>query len=364
MSTLSIDLVRERLSEIRALNSAQDIVAAGLVRGIELGAGSLTIRLAPGGLAGNALDVVIADIRRSLGAFDGVGEVKVVIEQTPGQQRGAPRQSPYGELGPIPGVRDIIAVSSAKGGVGKSTLASNLALAMVRLGKRVGLMDSDVFGPSLPLMFGITGRPEIGDDKRIFPIHKFGVAVMSIGFFLDDTSPVIWRGPMVMGLVRQFLKDVNWGELDVLLVDMPPGTGDAALTLVQQVPLAGAVIVTTPQEIATLDTERGIAMFRQVNTPVLGIIENMSGYACPHCGNVDDVFGSGGAQSVGEHFDVPLLGRLPLLPLIRNGGDTGKPLVADQPEHPVSKQLVDIATRLLEAVDAGRTATAAPTILD
>ncbi len=360
----SIDQVRERLSEIRPINGKQDIVSSGMVRGVELGEATVIIKLAPGALPAASLDVLANDIRKAVGALEGVATVRVQIEQTPGQQNAAGRPSPYGELGPVAGVRDIIAVSSAKGGVGKSTIAANLALALARLGKRVGLMDSDVFGPSVPMMFGITGRPEVGADKRLFPIQKYGIELMSIGFFLDDNSPVIWRGPMVMGLVRQFLKDVNWGELDVLVVDMPPGTGDAQLTLVQQVPLAGAVIVTTPQPVATLDVERGIAMFRQVNTPVLGIIENMSGYACPHCGEVDDVFGSGGASAVAQHFGVPLLGTIPLLPAVRAGGDNGEPLVSEQPEHAVTKQMIQIAERVLAAVEAGRAAAVPPTILD
>jgi ATP-binding protein involved in chromosome partitioning len=263
----------------------------------------------------------------------------------------------------LPGVRDIIAVGSAKGGVGKSTVAANLALALARLGQRVGLLDADVYGPSLPIMFGIGGRPQVTDAKRIVPIERYGLRLMSIGFFLDESSPVIWRGPLVMGLVRQFLKDVEWGDLDLLVVDMPPGTGDAQLTLVQQVPLSGAIMVTTPQEVATLDVQRGIAMFEQVKTPVLGIIENMSVYECPRCGTQDAVFGSGGGARIAQQFGVPLLGQIPLVPDVRAGGDAGTPIVVDQPEHAVSRSFARIAQSVLEAVAAGHLAAPPPTII-
>jgi ATP-binding protein involved in chromosome partitioning len=267
------------------------------------------------------------------------------------------------ELSALPGVRDIVAVASAKGGVGKSTVAANLALAISQLGQRVGLLDADVYGPSLPMMMGVSGRPRAVDDKRISPLEKYGLRLMSIGFFLDDNSPVTWRGPLVMGLVRQFLKDVEWGELDMLVIDLPPGTGDAQLTLVQQVPLAGGIVVTTPQEVATLDTQRGIAMFQQVNTPVLGIIENMSYYECPKCGKRENLFSSGGGQRLAEAFGVPLLGQIPLVPAVRTGGDTGKPIVIDHPDSPVSHLFLRIAGKVLEAVEIERLGAAPPTII-
>ena len=223
----------------------------------------------------------------------------------------------------LPGVGDIIAVSSTKGGVGKSTVAVNLACALVRLGRRVGMLDADIYGPSLPTMLGLSGRPRVAEETKVLPLEKYGLRVMSMGFFLDDSSPVIWRGPLVTGLLRQFLKDVQWGELDVLVVDLPPGTGDAQLTLVQQVPLSGGVVVTTPQAVSVIDVERGIAMFNQVNTPVLGIVENMSAYVCPHCGTRDELFGSGGAARLAAEFGVPLLGRIPIVPDVRASGDAG-----------------------------------------
>jgi ATP-binding protein involved in chromosome partitioning len=360
----TIDDIRERLTEIRAPGFPRDIVALGMVRGIDTQDGAVTIQLQPAPMPPHSLNATINDIRRAVGALDGVSDVDVRIEQT-GQApaAAAPGAGALGELGPLPGVRDIIAVASTKGGVGKSTVAANLALALARLGQRVGLLDADVYGPSVPIMFGINERPRGAENTRISPIEKYGLRLMSIGFFLDDESPVIWRGPLVMGLVRQFLKDVEWGTLDILVVDMPPGTGDAQLTLVQQVPLAGGVVVTTPQDVATLDVQRGIAMFQQVNTPVLGIIENMSYYECPQCGKREDLFGSGGAARIAADFGVPVLGQIPLVPEVRAGGDAGKPIVVEQPDHPVSRLFLQIAGRVLEAIEVERLAAPPPTII-
>jgi ATP-binding protein involved in chromosome partitioning len=249
----------------------------------------------------------------------------------------------------IAGVQRIVAVSSCKGGVGKSTVAVNLALALRAQGMRVGLMDADVYGPSIPLMMGVEARPHpVG--KKVGTIERYGVALMSMGFFLDDKSPVIWRGPMVMGLIRQFLHDVEWGALDYLIIDMPPGTGDAALTLAQQVPISGAVIVTTPQEVALQDVERGIAMFRQVSIPVLGVIENMSYFVCPDCGEREEIFGSGGAQSLSRQFGVKLLGQLPIVAEVRESGDAGHPIVMAAPNHLVSRTFLELARSVDQAL--------------
>jgi ATP-binding protein involved in chromosome partitioning len=302
------------------------------------------VQLQPGPLPAPILDATVADIRRAVGALPGVTDVQVQLVRPPEQTIAA-----------IPGVTDILAVSSTKGGVGKSTVAVNLACALQRAGQRVGILDADVYGPSLPTMLGISERPEVVGQSTVVPLEKFGVRVMSMGFFLDDSSPVIWRGPLVTGLIRQFLKDVRWGELDVLVVDMPPGTGDVALTLVQQVPLAGAVVVTTPQPVSLIDVERGIAMFHQVNTPVLGVIENMSGYLCPKCGTRDDLFGAGGAAELEQHFGIPILGRIPIEPAVRVAGDAGTPIVVAHPEHPISALYASIAEQVLEGIAAERT---------
>ena len=354
----TVDDIRERLTEIRPVGARGDIVALGMVQGIDTQDGAVVIHLAPAPMPQGVLQGTIEEIRRAVGALDGVASVDVRVKPTAQQT-----QSPYGELGPIPGVRDIIAVASTKGGVGKSTVAANLALAIQQRGRTVGLLDCDVYGPSMPLMLGISGRPRMGDDKRIFPVERFGLRVMSMGFFLDDSSPVIWRGPMVMGLVRQFLKDVIWGDLDVLVIDLPPGTGDAQLTLVQQVPLAGAVVVTTPQDVALLDVERGIAMFEQVNTPVLGVVENMSYYECPKCGRHDDIFGSGGGDRIAERCGVPLLGRIPLVPAIREGGDAGEPIVIADPKSAVTATFLEVADKVLDGIEAQRAESAAPRII-
>jgi ATP-binding protein involved in chromosome partitioning len=350
----TIEDVRERLGEIRPVGMDRDIVAAGLVREMRLDGGTVRVKLLAGGLQEPQVRAVVADIRRGIGALDGVREVDVQVE-------GAPSGAP--EAGPLPGVADIIAVSSTKGGVGKSTVAVNLACALAALGRRVGLLDADVYGPSVPTMLGLAGRPRPAEGARILPHERFGLRVMSIGFFLDDTSPVIWRGPLVTGLLRQFLRDVEWGEIDVLVIDMPPGTGDAQLTLVQQVPLSGGIVVTTPQEVSLRDVERGLSMFNQVNTPILGVIENMSTYECPECGEREDLFGSGGGTRLEKDFGAPLLGRIPLVCELRASGDAGEPLVVAEPEHPVSRAMLDIARKVLEAIAAERAEASAPRIV-
>lgn len=355
---LSIADIRERLSEIRPPGAERDLIASGAVQAVDYRDGRVVVRLALPGLAQASVSATVAEVRRAVGAFDEVAAVDVELV--------APHPGPGGPppASPLPGVRHIIAVASAKGGVGKSTVATNLAVALAQTGLRVGLLDADVYGPSLPSMLGITGRPYVGEDKRIFPLEAAGIRVMSIGFFLDDSSPVIWRGPMVMGLIRQFLSDVEWGELDFLVVDMPPGTGDAQLTLVQQVPLAGGIVVTTPQSVSTIDVERGIAMFERVHTPVLGIVENMSTFVCPDCGEQEDVFGAGGAARLAEQHGVALVAQLPLHVDVRIGADHGKPIVSSQPQHPISRIFRDLAATVVAAVEAGREASAAPLIVD
>jgi ATP-binding protein involved in chromosome partitioning len=298
----------------------------------------------PGPLPPPIVDATVADVRRAVGALPGVARVEVKLARGPADN----------EAVALPGIGDIVAVSSTKGGVGKSTVAVNLACALTALGRRVGMLDADVYGPSLPTMLGLSGRPQVAEQTKVFPLERYGLRVMSMGFFLDDTSPVIWRGPLVTGLLRQFLKDVQWGELDVLVVDLPPGTGDAQLTLVQQVPLSGGLVVTTPQAVSVIDVERGIAMFNQVNTPVLGLVENMSVYICPHCGTRDELFGSGGAARLERRFGVPVLGQIPIDPAVRVSGDAGTPIVIDQPEHPVSRIYRSIAERVVERIAAER----------
>lgn len=249
----------------------------------------------------------------------------------------------------LPHVRNIIAIASGKGGVGKSTVSVNLAVAMAMEGARVGLVDLDIYGPSIPIMMGVQGQPR-AENKKIIPLESHGVELMSLGFLVPEGAPLIWRGPMVMGAVEQLLKDVEWGDLDYLLVDLPPGTGDAQLTLTQKVPLTGAVIVTTPQDVALLDATKGLAMFRKVNVEVLGIIENMSFFLCPGCGERSDIFSHGGGRRTSEREGVPFLGEIPINLKIREGGDGGEPLVVSDPEGPLAGKFRDIARSLAAQV--------------
>jgi ATP-binding protein involved in chromosome partitioning len=242
--------------------------------------------------------------------------------------------SPMSKQSEIPGVAAVIAVASGKGGVGKSTTALNLALGLRDLGLHVGLLDADIYGPSVPRLTGIREKPKLNDDKKMIPIERFGLAIMSIGFLVEEDTAMIWRGPMVMSAITQMLRDVAWGTLDVLVVDMPPGTGDAQLTLAQNVPLKGAVIVSTPQDLSLIDARRGLAMFRKVNVPVLGIVENMSYFQCPECGTRSDIFGHGGARHEAERLGVPFLGEIPLHMSIRATSDSGNPVVASEPDGP------------------------------
>jgi ATP-binding protein involved in chromosome partitioning len=255
-------------------------------------------------------------------------------------------QSPAG----IPGVEAIIAVASGKGGVGKSTTAVNLALGLRDLGLKVGILDADIYGPSMPKLLAIRERPQTIGGTRLKPISRYGMAVMSIGFLIEEETPMIWRGPMVMSALTQMLREVEWGTLDVMVVDMPPGTGDAQLTMAQQVPLKGAVIVSTPQDLALIDARRGIAMFRRVNVPVLGIVENMSYFLCPHCGGRTDIFGHGGARAEAERLGVPFLGEVPLDMEIREKSDAGLPVVATVPDGPHAKVYREIAARVRDGL--------------
>jgi ATP-binding protein involved in chromosome partitioning len=245
-----------------------------------------------------------------------------------------PGGSPMSRQAEIPGVAAVIAVASGKGGVGKSTTALNLALGLRDLGLKVGLLDADIYGPSVPRLTGIHEKPELNNDRKMIPIERFGLAVMSIGFLVEEDTAMIWRGPMVMSAITQMLRDVVWGTLDVLVVDMPPGTGDAQLTLAQNVPLKGAVIISTPQDLSLIDARRGLAMFKKVNVPVLGIVENMSYFQCPHCGTKSDIFGHGGARHEAERLGVPFLGEVPLHMSIRATSDAGTPVVVSEPDGP------------------------------
>src|SRR5579871_2225418 len=275
----------------------------------------------------------------------------------------APHGSPMSRQAPIPGIDAIIAVASGKGGVGKSTTALNLALGLRDLGLKVGVLDADIYGPSMPKLTGIREKPELTENKRMIPIVRFGLSIMSIGFLVEEDTPMIWRGPMVMSALTQMLREVEWGTLDVLVVDMPPGTGDAQLTLAQAVPLKGAIIVSTPQDLALIDARRGLGMFSRVNVPVLGIVENMSYFQCPHCGTRSDIFGHGGARHEAERLGVPFLGEIPLHMSIRSTSDSGTPVVESQPDSPHAAAYRSIAAKVREQLGSGAAAKPAPKIV-
>ncbi len=258
----------------------------------------------------------------------------------------------------IAGLKNVIAVTSGKGGVGKSTCTVNLAAALAQSGARVGLLDCDVYGPDIPTMLGIQEKPEGTADKKFLPLERYGVKSMSIGYLVAEDKPIVWRGPMLHKVIEQFLKDVEWGEIDYLLVDMPPGTGDAQLSLSQLVPLTGAVVVTTPQDVALVDVRKAIAMFEQVKVTVLGIVENMAGYTCSHCGHLEQIFGEGGAEKLSEKFNLPVLGRVPLHPEVRVGGDAGAPIVVSNPTSPQAQIFREIAGKLSQIVSVRNASTA------
>jgi ATP-binding protein involved in chromosome partitioning len=277
----------------------------------------------------------------------------------PPQGHGHTHAQSGGHAQSIPGVDAIIAVASGKGGVGKSTTAVNLALGLRDLGLKVGMLDADIYGPSLPKLLAIKEKPETIGGTRLKPIERYGMSVMSIGFLIDEETPMIWRGPMVMSAITQMLREVEWGKLDVMVVDMPPGTGDAQLTMAQQVPLKGAVIVSTPQDLALIDARRGIAMFKRVDVPVLGVVENMSYFVCPSCGTRSDIFSHGGARKEAERLGVPFLGEVPLHMIIREKSDSGLPVVATEPDGPHAKIYREIASKVrdqLKGPAGGRTA--------
>jgi ATP-binding protein involved in chromosome partitioning len=333
--------ILERLRAVPYPGFTRDIVSFGLVKDIEVGSSSVTIHLAPTTAQPEVLAEIEAAVRTAVASMPGIpGRIEIA-------RTAAPPPRPRGPQ-PIPGVARVVAVASGKGGVGKSTVATNLALALATLRPNVGLLDADVYGPSVPLMLGIADKAQaVGEDRRIVPIERHGLRVISMGMFLGETTPVIWRGPMVTKLVTEFIRNVEWGTLDVLVLDLPPGTGDVQLTITQQLPIDGGLIVTTPQDVALADVRRGIAMFRQMNAPVLGLVENMSFHLCPGCGTRAELFGHGGGAAMARELGVPVLGEIPIVTAIREAGDRGLPIVTADPSHPQSRAFRELAERVL-----------------
>ncbi|MEX0852830.1 MAG: Mrp/NBP35 family ATP-binding protein [Bauldia sp.] len=376
MPDIDKETVLARLGAIRGPDDDRDIVRRGMVSDVVIANGRVMFSITVPAERANAFEPMRAAAETAVRAIPGVTGAMVVLTAEkkggagspvaarpapprpppPGARPSAPpgaRPTPPGKAG-VPGVDAIIAVASGKGGVGKSTVAVNLALALKANGLRVGILDADIYGPSMPRLLHLTGRPEAIGGRTLKPMEAYGVKVMSMGFLVDEETPMIWRGPMVVSALSQMLREVAWGELDVLVVDMPPGTGDAQLTMAQQVPLAGAVIVSTPQDLALIDARKGLHMFERVSVPVLGIVENMSYFVAPDTGKRYDIFGHGGAKAEAERLGVPFLGEVPLVIAIRETSDAGTPIVIAEPDGPHARVFRDIAARAWEGVKRER----------
>jgi ATP-binding protein involved in chromosome partitioning len=362
---VSRDEVMAALAAIPGPDGRASLPDSGAVSGVTIRDGKVFAAIAIDPARAKAMEPMRARAEATIRAIPGVAGAVVTLTAeaarslagaTPGHthESKAPPVRHGRPSEPLPGVKHIIAVASGKGGVGKSTVACNLAVGLAKLGLAVGVLDADLFGPSMPKLFGLNSKPSIAPDgKRLIPLESFGVKVMSIGFLIDEGAPVVWRGPMVVSALNQLLREVVWGELDVLVVDMPPGTGDTQLTMAQNVPLAGAVIVSTPQDLALIDARRGIAMFNQVKIPLLGVVENMSYFVCPHCGGRTDVFSHGGARKEAEKLGVPFLGEVPLDIAIRANSDDGRPVIASMADSPQANALLQIAQRVADTLVAG-----------
>ena len=328
------------------------VAAAGMVEGLVVRDGHVGFSLEVAPQRGRTAEPLRKACEEAVARLPGVLSVTAVLtahqESRPKARQGGHAQHAPQRLG-IPGVQSVIAVASGKGGVGKSTVAVNLALGLARLGMRVGLLDADIYGPSVPRLLGITQKP-VSDGSKLQPIEKFGLKAMSIGFLVGEDAPLVWRGPMVQSALTQMMNDVAWAPLDVLVLDMPPGTGDAQLTIAQRVPLKGAVIVSTPQDIALIDARKGLAMFRKTEVPVLGIVENMSVFVCPHCGEESHIFGHGGARATAAEMNAPFLGEIPLVPAIRETSDAGTPIVALKPDSKEAQAFLALATQVAEKI--------------
>ncbi len=351
---LSESQVYDVLKSVKYPGYNHDIVSSGVVQDMDISGQNVRVVLQ---LNTNQQDIA-AQLKQTaeeaVRTIPGIGTVAAEVRLKEQAQPGAPQnRNPFANMSALPGVRHVVAVASGKGGVGKSTVATNIAVALGMTGLRTGLLDADIYGPSIPLMMGVQQQPQVSSDNRIAPFVNHGIKMQSLGFFLGENAPVIWRGPMVMKAVQQLLKDTDWGELDALVIDLPPGTGDVQLTLVQTVPLTGAILVTTPQDLALLDVKKGAEMFKQVNAPLIGIVENMSFFVCPDCGKSTEVFRRGGGQKESERLGIPLLGRIPLDPVVCDTGDLGAPLVLSHPETSAAEEFKAIAATVTELLSRG-----------
>ncbi len=335
--------VLDALSTIEDPDLHKDIVSLGFIKDLQISGGKVSFKIQLTTPACPVKEQMQSMARQAVVALPGVESVEIEMTAS------VPKHGGMGETQEIPGIRNILAVASGKGGVGKTTCSVNLALALSQKGARVGLMDGDVYGPNVPQMMAANGQP-LTDGERILPSKAYGISVLSMGQLTPKDQPIMWRGPMLHSVVQQFLKDTQWGELDYLLVDLPPGTGDVQLSLIQTVPLAGAVVVTTPAQVAIADVRRAIQMFNKLEVPVLGVLENMHSFVAPDTGNTYHIFGKGGGQQVADEYDVPFLGGVPIDPRIAEGSDTGKPIVIADPDSPPAKAFQEIATQVAAQV--------------
>jgi len=348
MAKVAAEEVLDALRKVNDPDLNKDLVTLNMVKDIKVNKGDVDVLIELTTPACPLKDKIKNDCVEAIkSAIHNVGKINVTMTAKVTSHNNAVKA----EI--LPQVKNTIAVASGKGGVGKSTVAVNLAVALAKDGAKVGLLDADIYGPSIPLMLGINEKPQIMQDtetQKMLPLENYGIKLMSIGFLVDDSQPVIWRGPMASGAVKQFMSDVNWGELDYLIFDLPPGTGDIQLTLVQTIPLTGSVIVTTPQEVSLIDARKGLSMFNRVNVPVLGIVENMSYFIAPDTGKQYDIFGSGGGKRLAEDLNVPFLGGIPIDSRIREGGDKGKPIVYDIPDSKQSDSIMEISRNLAQQI--------------
>lgn len=374
MSNISKEMVLQQLARVKGPDLQGDIVSLGLVSDVLVDQGKVIFSIQVPAERAEELEPLRQAAEKAVSGLDGVSKVVAVLtaERKAGDapMRSAPhidqaaavpppmqsraamgQQNVPNQSAGVPGIKSIIAVASGKGGVGKSTTAANLALGLQHCGLKVGILDADIYGPSMPRLLGIAEKPKV-EGGTLSSLEAFGLKVMSMGFLVEEDTPMIWRGPMVISALTQMLREVAWGELDILVVDMPPGTGDAQLTMAQQVPLAGAIIVSTPQDIALIDARKGLNMFRKVNVPILGLIENMSYFICPNCGERSDIFGHGGAKEEAARLGAPFLGEVPLHIDIRHHSDSGTPIIISQPQGPHAETYRQIAAKALERMAA------------